>query len=90
MAAKLKLAKAIYNSARLREESYDHVRANIAASHDTDMRCIDFSQFYNVTLLDACKQADAELYHPVYFLLRDNWNSALDWANEIINQLKSN
>ena len=84
-----KLAKAIKRAAEIREDSYDHKEASKAQS--SKKRFINFNDFYQISLAEACDQAAEEIgldtrgTEPIYLLLKYNWNDALAWANRYEN-----
>ncbi len=65
MATHNELAQAILVAAAFREESFDYVE-----------RC------WRVSLRDACEAAGSDplISYPVYLLLANSWNEALEWA----------
>lgn len=74
------LANAILTAANTRESSFDHTACNKAQQLGYP---IDYNQFYQLTLKQACDQTDPDLAMPVYLLLYSNWNDAIDWAESI-------
>lgn len=84
--ASLRLARAVLRAVSLRERSYDNAAADAAYVASLEggatlalITTGDYSQFYRMTLLQACEQADRELAQPVYIMLQD-WNAAIGWA----------
>jgi hypothetical protein len=79
MLAHQELAQAIVKAAELREESFDHGRAAQAIAAGG---LVDMESFYRVSLREACDADGANpfLSYPVYLLLANSWNQALDWA----------
>lgn len=79
MQANTELARAIIEAARKREESFDHGAASRA---DADGASIPASRFYRVSLRDACEADGVNPFisYPVYLLLSNCWNDALEWA----------
>lgn len=85
-----RLAKAVLLAAKLREESYD-MATYVEEFENTPMhlkKFIDPSKFYKLTMWDASDQAamkmgfDKRGTRPVYLLLMNSWNEALDWAEK--------
>ena len=79
------LATIIKKAAQLREDSYDHERADAAAANYE----MNFEQFYRNTkdeaAFAACMMHDEEHLAPIVtMLLQSNWNEALDWANTVL------
>lgn len=80
----VKLAIAIMGSAKAHEESFDRDKANaLHAECGEDYTTGQFEQCYKISLIEACEQVAGELARPVYLLLRNSWNDALAWAEEI-------
>lgn len=79
MRSNVELARAIIAAAKLREESFDH-QAATAACNGGGM--VDMKSFYKISLRDACEADGVNpfLSYPVYLLLSNNWNDALEWA----------
>lgn len=74
------LAECIIDTARAREESYDHDAAQEAKLDRPDSP-IDYNEFYKLDLRAAAEQeCPAALVKPTYLLLASNWNDALEWA----------
>jgi len=84
----LKIAKAVDATARIHEESFGHE----AADKEKGNKFVDFSTFYNLTLLEsadlACKEAEIDKRYAqfIYLSLSGWWNDVLDWSNEIVNK----
>lgn len=88
----LALAKAITASAKAYEESFDREEAMRARAEYTDKlsrgsdcgipMIPDYSNCYKMSLLDACNRESGQLAQPVYLLLQNCWNDALDWADK--------
>lgn len=78
------LAQSILDTAKAREESYDHVAADLAATTAQNNGTHDNAErHYKLSLQAAAvRECPAALVQPVYMLLNDNWNEALDWAKE--------
>lgn len=92
----VELARAIKDSVRIREASYDKSAAD-AATEDFNKKVadsssesvtfpfvVDYAAFYTKTLQQACEEGAGELSTPVYLLLFYSWNDALDWADEVL------
>jgi len=79
--------KAIKLAAKLRKESFDHVKCEKAAKTSENILGTNFDCLYGLTLREACNKAAKECgikeVTPLCLLLRDNWNEVLDWAEQI-------
>lgn len=73
-----KLADAIVKSANARETSFDLDKAE--AEREKGLMA-DFESCYELTLQQACEQEAGKLATPVYLLLVNSWNDAMEWAN---------
>ena len=73
------LARAIVAAARRREESFDH---GMAASLQRRGTVSNLHELYKLSIQEASEVDGVNpfLSHPVYLLLSQNWNAALDWA----------
>jgi len=86
-----RFAQTILDAQKIREESYDIEKAKEALNEDT---LVDFEQFYQITLEDACDQAvsdagyDKRANYPIYLLNKLAWNDAHDWAAEVLKKIK--
>jgi hypothetical protein len=94
------VANLVIMSAALRQKSYDAKGAEAAAAakqrelekrgfNPRSVVGVDFTQYYKLTLLEACQLVAKEyrsedLAYPVYLLLQNSWNDALDWATELV------
>lgn len=79
MKSNVELAKAILAAAKRREESFSHAEATAAS---TAGKPVDMESFYGLSLRQACETDGVNpfLSFPVYLLLSNSWNNALDWA----------
>jgi hypothetical protein len=99
----VKLANAILAAVNLRENSYDKVAADSATIESNEKELVfkaeypdriyygsvDYSQFYNLTLEEACESAAELTGHPslgqvVYYLLSGTWNDIIFWAQSVL------
>lgn len=73
------LARAILAAAKEREDSFDH---HTAARKQANGEMCDFNQLYRLTIREAAELDGVNpfLSFPVYLLLTNSWNEALDWA----------
>ncbi len=77
-----RLAKAVLLAAKLREDSFDLIKAN-KMHKDVPL---NYSSCYKMTIREAADKAAEELGYdsrgtePIYLLLTNSWNSAIDWA----------
>lgn len=80
-----RLANTLIDAAKIRENSYDGVAAD-----KIDDPSVDFSQFYQKTLIQAANKAcknngiDAQTAKIIDLLLAHCWNDALGWADEVL------
>lgn len=90
----LALAKAITASTNAYEASFDKDEAlRLRTEYEDKLRACsqydvplmpDYNKCYKLSLHDACMQeAGTHMSQPVYLLLRNSWNDALQWADEI-------
>lgn len=79
MSSNRELAQAILTAAKKREDSFDH---HTAARMQASGEMCDFSQIYHLTIREAAELDGANpfLSFPVYLLLTNSWNDAIDWA----------
>lgn len=77
--AHVQLAHAILATAKLREESFDH---GTAARMQANGEMCDFDKLYRLSIRDAAEVDGMNpfLSFPVYLLLTNSWNDALEWA----------
>lgn len=73
------LARAILAAAKEREDSFDH---HTAAQMQRDGKVCDFDQLYRLSIREAAELDGVNpfLSFPVYLLLTNSWNDAIDWA----------
>lgn len=83
-----KLANAIKRAAQIREESFDHEA--YSKTKPTEKGVLLIENFYQVSVRTACDEAaeeagfDTRGTEPIYLLLINSWNEALDWAEECL------
>ena len=77
--AHVELANALLAAAKLREQSFNH---GFAARMQAANQPCDFNQLYGLSIREAAEADGANpfLSWPVYLLLTNSWNNALDWA----------
>ena len=82
-----RFAEAIIFAAQVREDSFDHVKANELEKSDSIIK--KFENCYDKTLFQAADEAaekvgfDQTGTQPIYLLLRYAWNDINDWALSI-------
>lgn len=83
-----RFAEAIKLTAKIREDSYDHKKADEMEKSDTII--LDFTKCYTKTLHDSTDEAaeklgfDTRAITPIYLLLKYTWNDILDWAENAL------
>jgi len=83
-----KFAKAILETQKIREESFDQIAADKAKGN----LYVDFSQFYTKTLFEASEEASCSegfnlrMIQPIYLLVKYTWNDIQHWANTVIKE----
>ena len=81
-------AKAIKLAAKIREESFDHKKAD--EMEKSKFLVKNFEHCYTKNLHQAVKEAaeksgfDDVAAMPIYFLLKYAWDDILDWANKLV------
>lgn len=86
MNIEIRLAQAILNAQRIREDSYNHDEA----SKEAQKSFSNFDQCYVKSLLEASNEAaekagfDLRMTQPIYLLNKYCWNDIQSWAEEII------
>lgn len=80
------LAEFLLETAKVREESYDHVASDVAeTSAENNNMIYNFNDYYKLSIQQAAEQVCPPLLvEPVAMLLRNNWNESLDWANKAV------
>lgn len=79
-----RLAETILNALKIREESYDYVKAEEAKG------IIDYNQFYTKSLYESADKAaknfglDESMTQPIYLLIKYNWYDIQEWAKRVI------
>jgi hypothetical protein len=86
MSAQL-LATLVLNTAKIREDSYDHEAAQASTDASTS-GLVDYAKFYKLGLDESATMAAnllqcPDLKQPAFLLLYSNWNDALEWAESI-------
>lgn len=87
-----RLARAIVMAAGIREASYDVEGAQKAVDSGI---FTDYTKFYGKTIEEAADEAadgvglDQTRTPPVYLLLKNCWNEALEWAEAVIKNEES-
>lgn len=80
------LASLLVKAAAIREASYDSKTADEMTAKGY---LGDFSKFYKKSMHDAayeaCSPEHTALTEPVYLLLSECWNDALEWAGTNLN-----
>lgn len=89
-------AKIILEAAKVNQHSFDAQEAGFALEEaNKDGVLVDFDSFYSrdlhVSGLLGCEKYGIEpaLGHIVYLLLKYTWNDAIEWAESILEQDKS-
>lgn len=84
------LSTLIKLSAKIREESFDHVKAEkMQKEYTIHYNMPDYNNCYNKSISESVQEAiiqlkmDNKLLEPVYLLLQNAWNDSLQWANSI-------
>lgn len=82
------LATEVLAACKLYEESFDKEKAARMQEDAAAGKLANFAECYTMTLMQACTPAGS-LAMPVYLLLTGTWNDTLDWANTIVNAVKT-
>lgn len=77
------VAELVIASADAHENSFDQLGADKAMAEKV---IEDFSEFYTLSIYDACVQEAGDLYQLVFLLLNSSWDGALDWATTEISK----
>lgn len=82
------LAQMVLKAAELRENSFDSLAAPAADKYSGI--ALDYEQFYKLSLQEAVVLAgdlsgfDSRMDVPVYLLLKNSWNTSLQWARGVV------
>jgi hypothetical protein len=93
------LAQAVLKSAEMQQMSYD-LTASALATAEYDRKyaefmeanpggiyygCVDYKQFYTITLEEACEKCSPPgVGRLVYLALESWWNDTIEWANAVL------
>jgi len=83
-----RFARAILGAQKLREESFDHGKAD--ALEKTEAEARDFTECYSLSISQAARKAvreqgfDIRMNEPIYLLCKYTWNDIQNWAKEVL------
>jgi hypothetical protein len=88
------LATAINESAKAHEASFDRNKYETAVAAENlsidGISFVDPADYFTLNLHEACVKHAGELADPVYLLLANSWNDALEWAGSVFTDSKNN
>lgn len=85
-----RLARAILEAMRIREESFDQ---EAAAEIGAEERFVNFEKFYRMSYNEAADKAasnvgfDLRMSQPIYFLIKYVWNDIGAWAEKLVGKI---
>ena len=84
------LANIVFDAVRINQGSYSFDRVKEAENADNRPQIIDYSQFYEVSVKEACAKAcksrgiTEDLAQLIYLSLDGWWNDTIEWAEKVL------